>query len=286
VESKDRAAGTPPYQMPSECPICGTKVVRRLREETKAELGEEATTRCPNRACPAQVQGRILYFASRGAMAIDHLGESLVDQLATKEIVRDCADLYRLTADQVAALERMGKKSATNLIAQIERGKSNDLSRLIFALGIRFVGERAAKLLAERFHSIETLMDATAEELVEVPEIGPKVAESATFYFSVPANRERLERMKQRGVAPRFTSTVTGQLLAGKTIVVTGTLTRFSREEIHKLIEREGGKASGSVSSKTSYLVAGDAAGSKLEKAKSLGVPVLTEEEFLAMLGE
>jgi DNA ligase (NAD+) len=157
---------------------------------------------------------------------------------------------------------------------------------VIFAIGIRMVGERAAKLLADRFGSIEALMNATTEELVEVAEIGPKVAEAITFYFSVPANRERMEKMQRLGVAPRHVSAVTGDRLAGKTLVVTGTLARFSRDEIHKLIEREGGKPSGSVSAKTSYLVAGEAAGSKLDKAKSLNVPVLTEDEFLALIGD
>jgi len=149
---------------------------------------------------------------------------------------------------------------------------------------VRMVGERAAKLLADRFTSIDALMNATTEELIEVPEIGPKVAEAITFYFSVPANRERMEKMKRLGVNPTHTATATGDRLAGKTVVVTGSLNRLSRDEIHKLIEREGGKASGSVSSKTSYLVAGEAAGSKLEKARSLGVEVLSEDEFLEMI--
>ncbi len=196
------------------------------------------------------------------------------------------ASIYELTWEQVAALERKGEKSAKKLIEQIEKSKTNELSRLIFGLGIRFVGERAAKILAAHAQSIDALMDAKSEELVEINEIGPKVAESITFYFSVPANRERIEKMKRLGVAPKHVVIATGDRLAGKTVVVTGTLAKFSREEIHKLIEREGGKPGSSVSSKTSYLVAGDAAGSKLEKAKELGVPVLTEDEFLALVGE
>jgi len=178
----------------------------------------------------------------------------------------------------------MGPKSAKKLVENIERSKTNELSRLVFALGIRFVGERAAKVLAERFQSLDALMSATREELIETPEIGPKLADSIRFYFDVPANRERIEKMQRSGVAPVHIATATGTRLAGKTVVVTGTLTRFSRDEIHKLIEREGGKASGSVSSKTSYVVAGEEAGSKLDKAKSLGVPVMTEDEFLAMI--
>jgi len=175
--------------------------------------------------------------------------------------------------------------SAQKLIDAIERSKTQDLSRFIFAIGIRMVGERAAKLLADRFRSFVVLMNATTEELIEVAEIGPKVAEAITVYFAVPANRERIEKMQRLGVQPSHVAAATGTRLAGKSVVVTGTLTRFSRDEIHRLIEQEGGKASGSVSARTAYLVAGEAAGSKLEKAKSLGVPVLTEEEFLAMLG-
>src|SRR5581483_7191367 len=198
----------------------------------------------------------------------------------------DYASIYELTEEQVAALERQGQKSAKKLIEKINKSKTNELSRLIFALGIRFVGERAAKVLADRFQTLDALMNAPAEELLQVNEIGPKLAESITFYFSVPANRERIEKMKRLGVAPSHTVTATGNRLAGKTIVVTGTLQRFSRDEIHRIIEREGGKASGSVSSKTSYVVAGESAGSKLDKAKSLGVPVLTEDEFLSMVEE
>jgi DNA ligase (NAD+) len=192
--------------------------------------------------------------------------------------------LYELTVEQVAELERKGEKSATALIDNIDKSKTAELSRFIFALGVRMVGERAAKLLAERFHSINALMDAKTEELIEVQEVGPKLAEAITFYFSVPANRERVEKMLRLGVRPTFTQTATGNRLAGMTVVVTGTLNRYSRDEIHKLIEREGGKPGSAVSSKTAYLVAGDAAGSKLEKARSLGVPVMSEEEFLAML--
>ncbi|MGZ8797963.1 MAG: NAD-dependent DNA ligase LigA [Thermoanaerobaculia bacterium] len=260
---------------PKRCPACSQPLHR---------FEDEVAIRCINQGCPAIVLQSLTHFGSRKAMDIEGLGWQTVQALLDAKLVTDYASLYELTAEQVAALDRKGEKSAEKLIEQIEKSKTNELSRFIYALGIRFVGERAAKVLANALQSIDALMDAGAEQLEEVSEIGPKLAESITFYFSVPANRERIEKMKRLGVAPTHVATATGNRLEGKTVVVTGTLTRFSREEIHKLIEREGGKASGAVSSKTSYVVAGDAAGSKLEKAKSLGVPVLSEAEFLEML--
>ena len=262
---------------PSHCPVCGEPVHR---------LEDEVAIRCINQGCPAIVLQSITHFASRKAMDIEGLGWQTVDALLSARLVTDTASIYELTVEQVAELERKGEKSAKKLIENIDRSKTNELSRLIFGLGIRMVGERAAKILAERFRTIDALMHATLEELIEVREIGPKVAESITFYFSVPANRERIEKMQRLGVQPTHVATATGDRLAGKSVVVTGTLSRFSRDEIHKIIEREGGKAAGSVSSKTSYLVAGEAAGSKLEKARSLGVEVLSEDEFLALVGQ
>jgi len=270
-----RPRGAKKVEPPETCPVCGEPLHR---------FEDEVAIRCINQGCPAIVLQSITHFASRKAMDIEGLGWQTVDALLKSGLVTDYASLYELTAEQVAELERKGEKSSAKLIENIERSKQNDLARLIFGLGVRMVGERAAKILADRFHSIDALMNATVEELVEVHEIGPKVAESITFYFAVPANRERIEKMKRLGLEPKHVATVTGDKLTGKSVVVTGTLTRFSRDEIHKLIEREGGKPAGSVSSKTSYVVAGEAAGSKLEKAKSLGVPVLSEEEFLAML--
>jgi DNA ligase (NAD+) len=275
VDQRPRRAR--PFATPVICPSC---------EEALHKFEEEVAVRCVNQGCPAIVLQSITHFASRKAMDIEGLGDQTVTALLAAGLVTDYASVFELTAEQVAALERKGEKSAKKLIDNIEASKHNELSRFIFALGIRFVGERAAKLLAAHFSSIEALMDATPEELVSIDEIGPKLAESITFYFSVPANRERVEKMTRLGVAPVHVRTKTGDRLAGKTVVVTGTLTRFTRDEIHKLIEREGGKASGSVSAKTSYLVAGEAAGSKLDKATSLGVPVLTEDEFLELVGE
>jgi DNA ligase (NAD+) len=270
-----RPPGAEEIVPPTACPECG---------EPLHKFEGEVAVRCINQGCPAIARESLFHFASRKAMDIEGLGYERIKLMLAQGLVTDYASLYELRVDDVAQLERMGEKSAQKLIDSIEASKGRPLPNFVFALGIRFVGERAAKLLADRFPSIDALMDATAEALVEVPEIGPKVAESVTFYFSVPANRERIEKMQRLGVNPTHTRTATGDKLAGKSVVVTGTLTRFTRDEIHHLIEREGGKPAASVSSKTAYVVAGEAAGSKLEKAKSLGVPVLTEEEFLELI--
>jgi DNA ligase (NAD+) len=275
VLKEKRPRGAKAIVPPAECPVCGQPLHR---------FEEEVAIRCINQGCPAIVLQSITHFGSRKAMDIEGLGAKTVEGMLAAGLLTDYASVYELRAADVAALERKGELSAQKLIRNIEESKTRELSRLIFALGIRFVGERVAKVLAERFQSIEALMDATAEELIATPEIGPKLAESIVFYFSVPANRERVGKMLRLGVAPRHTPSATGSRLAGKSIVVTGTLQRFSRDEIHKLIEREGGKPSGSVSSKTAYLVAGEAAGSKLEKARALGVPILSEDEFLALV--
>jgi DNA ligase (NAD+) len=275
VEVLEHAAGSEPFAPPTHCPTCGEPLHR---------FEEEVAIRCINQGCPAIVLQSLTHFGSRKAMDIEGLGWQTVQALLDAHLVDDYASIYELTEEQVAGLERKGEKSAKKLIENIAQSKTNELSRLVYALGIRFVGERVAKVLAERFQSLDALMNATREELIDTPEIGPKLADSIVFYFSVPANRDRIEKMKRLGVAPTHVPTATGSRLAGKTVVVTGTLNRFSRDEIHKLIEREGGKASGSVSSKTSYVVAGEAAGSKLEKARSLGVEVLTEDEFLALI--
>jgi DNA ligase (NAD+) len=272
-----RPRGARAVEPPTNCPECG---------EPLHKFEGEVAVRCINQGCPAIARESLFHFASRKAMDIEGLGYERIKLMLAQGLVTDYASLYELRVDVVAQLERMGEKSAQKLIDSIEGSKARPLPNFIFALGIRFVGERAAKLLADRFTSIDALMNATVEELVEVAEIGPKVAESVTFYFSVPANRERIEKMQRLGVDPKHTPAATGTKLTGKSVVVTGTLTRFTRDEIHKLIEREGGKPASSVSSKTAYVVAGDAAGSKLEKAKSLGVPVLTEEEFLALITE
>lgn len=276
IEDK-RPDGTDAVVPPANCPEC---------DQPLTHTEGEVAIRCMNQGCPAIMRGSIIHFASRKAMDIEGIGDKSVDLFIQKGLLTDYASLYELRQEEVAALDGWGATSAEKLVKAIAKSKANELSRLIFALGIRMVGERTAKQLAEHFGSIEGLMDATIEQLVGISEIGPIVADSIVSYFSVPANRERVEKLLRLGVQPTHVKTATGDRLAGKTVVVTGTLLRFSRDEIHKMIEREGGKASGSVSSKTSYLVAGEAAGSKLDKARSLGVPVLSEDEFLAMLAE
>jgi DNA ligase (NAD+) len=276
VLKEQRPPDTTEVLPPDACPVCAQPLHK---------FEGEVAIRCINQGCPAIVLQSITHFASRKAMDIEGLGWQTVQALLDAGLVTDTASLYELTVEQVAELERKGEKSARKLIENIERSKSNELSRLIFGLGISMIGERAAKILAEHYRTIDALMDAKTEDLVGIHEIGPKVAESITVYFSVPANRERIGKMQRLGLRPTHVATATGDRLAGKSIVVTGTLSRYSRDEIHKLIEREGGKASASVSSRTSILVAGESAGSKLEKARSLKVEVLSEDEFLALLG-
>jgi DNA ligase (NAD+) len=276
VLKNKRPRGAREVKPPEKCPVCGEPLHR---------FEGEVAVRCINQGCPAIVRQSITHFGSRKAMDIEGLGDQTVVAMLEAGLISDYASIYELTADQIASLERKGERSGEKLVENIDRSKTNEFSRLIFALGIRFVGERAAKVLAGRFRSLDALTNATTEELLETPEIGPKLTESITFYFSGPANRARIEKMKKLGLKPKYVPLATGNRLAGKTVVVTGTLQRFSRDEIHKIIEREGGKAGGSVSSKTSYVVAGEAAGSKLEKAEALGVPVLTEEEFVELMG-
>ena len=271
----ERPAESVPVVVPVICPVCGQAVHR---------FENEVAVRCGNAGCPAILREALIHYAARKAMDIEGLGEKVVEALIGARLVEDYTSLYELREEQLAELERWGKRSARNLLDQIERSRSNELSRLLFALGIRFVGERSARLLAQRFQTIERIRDATREELLAVPEIGPKVADSILFFFSLSVNRARISKLLALGIAPRAGSAPTGDRLAGKTVVVTGSLDRFTRDDIHRMIEQQGGKPSSSVSSKTSYLVAGRDAGSKLDKARSAGVAVLTEEEFLVML--
>ena len=265
------------FSMPKQCPICG-------REVHRAE--GEVAYRCVNAACPARLKESLLYFAGRRAMNIDGLGEALVDQLVDKGLVHDVADLYGLSHEQLANLERMGDKSANNLREEIENSKKASLPRLIFALGIRFVGERTGQLLADHFASLDKLAKASEAELLEVEEVGPRVAESILEFFREPRNLEVLEKLRQAGLQFDQAKVYKPQgNLAGKQFVLTGTLPRYSRDEAKKMIEETGGRVTGTVSKKTDYVVVGADPGSKLAKARSLGVKTIEEDELLKLLG-
>ncbi len=265
------------FEMPEVCPVCGSPVF--------SEDGE-AAVRCVNSECPAQRIRNIIHFASRDAMDVDGLGPAVVEQLVAGELIRDAADLYSLKSEQIEKIDRMGKKSAANLITAIEKTKENDLSKLLFALGIRHVGQKAGKTLAEHFGSLDAVMNATEDELRTIDDIGQVMASSIKRWFSLPDSHEFIEKLRAAGVNTEFKGEKKGSAFAGQTFVLTGTLTKFTRSEAEERIEKLGGKASSSVSKKTTYVVAGESAGSKLKKANELGIPVLTEEEFLQMLDE
>jgi DNA ligase (NAD+) len=280
VEKHLRTTELPPFEFPTHCPECGTAVV-------KDEGG--VYIRCPNPACPAQVKERIRYFASRNAMDIEGLGDKLVEQLVTAGLVRNYGDLYRLTEEQLTDLERMGKKSAKNLIDGVAASKGRGLARLLNALAVRHVGARVSSLLAGQFGAIEALRAASEEELGEVEEIGPIIAKSVYEFLHSQAGQETIDDLAALGIdmtAPLAArqESATGPL-SGKTLVVTGTLPTYGRDEIEALIAELGGRAASSVSKKTDYVVAGEKAGSKLDKAQKLGVQILTEAEFNALIG-
>ena len=275
VVSKKRPTDAVPYEFPTHCPVCGAPVAR---DEDGAHI------RCTGAECPAQLLRNLTHFASRDAMDIEGLGPAVVESLVNAGLVKTAADLYALEAQSVSTLERMGKKSAENLIAAIERSKENDLSRLLFAFGIRQVGQKAAKVLSARFGTLDALCAATEEELTAVDDVGEITAHNIVEWLSNPQNLHLIRSLREAGVNMTGTAAPTGDKFAGLTFVLTGTLERFTRDEAGEMIEKLGGKVSGSVSKKTSYVVAGEAAGSKLKKANELGIPVLTEEEFLDMM--
>src|ERR1700691_3918515 len=263
------------FEMPEKCPVCGMKVVR-----TEGEVDY----RCVNANCPAKLRETILHFASRGVMNIDGMGDALVNQLTERGLVKNVADIYKLTKADLLSLERMGEKSAQNILDEIEGSKKLPLERVIYGLGIRMVGERTAQFLAEHFGSMEALESAGVEELQNVDEGGPRIAESIFEFFSNPANRKLVERLGEAGLVFKGKKKERGTKLAGKTFVLTGTLPRLTRDEAKKMIEDAGGKVTGSVSKKTDYVVAGADAGSKLDKAKELGVAVIGEGEMQDLL--
>ena len=276
VETDKRPQGAKPYRLPDTCPVCGAKVVRDP---------DGAAMRCTGAECPAQLLRRLQHFTSRDAMDIDGVGPAVLQSLIDAKLVQNPADLYTLTVQDIAQLDRMGLKSAQNAVYAIEQSKHNDLSKLLCALGIRQIGAKAAKVLAQKFGSMEALENATVEELTAVDDIGEITANFLRDWFTSEQSQDLLHRLREAGVNMKSSEKPTDDRFAGMTFVLTGTLEKFSRDEAQSLIEARGGKASGSVSKKTTYVVAGEAAGSKLQKANELGVPVLSEEAFLAMLG-
>ncbi|MGN1014385.1 MAG: NAD-dependent DNA ligase LigA [Butyricicoccus sp.] len=268
-----RPADSVAYTMPSVCPVCGAPVTE-----------DEAATRCTGAECPAQLLRNLMHFVSRDAMDIDGCGQAVLQSLIDADLVHSAADLYTLRASDVEVLERMGRKSADNLITAIERSKSNDLSRLLFAFGIRHVGQKAAKVLSSTFGSLDAVLQATEQEMTDIYDIGATTAQSVVQWREQEQSKHLIARLRELGVNFTGEKTVTGDLFAGKTIVLTGKLTVFTRKQATELIESMGGRASGSVSKKTDFVVAGENAGSKLKKANELGIPVYTETEFQALL--
>lgn len=280
VDLSQRPADTQPFDMPSTCPVCGSTLVRS---------DTEVAVRCENTVCPAQVQARIEHFASRDAMDIDGFGPAVTEQLLAEGLIHDIGDLYTLTREQLSALERMGEKSADNLLRSLDASKNQTLDRVLFGLGIQHVGERAARQIATHFRSVEAVMNANPETLVAIPEIGPAIAESVARFFHNPIHRAIVEKLRHAGLsmtlpepAPRPPDT--GMPLSGKIFVLTGTLQRYSRDEATARIEALGGRVTSGVSKKTDFVVAGEDSGSKLRKAGELGVSVLDEEAFEKLL--
>ncbi len=263
------------YKMPTHCPACGEEL---FREEGEAAL------RCLSSNCPAQRLRSIIHFASRGAMDIEGLGEAVVEQLVNSELIKTTADIFYLEFMDLVGLERFAEKSAQNLIDAIEKAKNNPLDKLLCGLGIRLIGARGAKAIASHFGDIDSIMSASVEEVSQIPDVGEKMAESLVHYFGEPETKELIQRMKDAGVNMVAEKTVSGGIFEGKTFVLTGTLPTLKRAEAQKMIEDNGGKVSGSVSKKTDFVLAGSEAGSKLEKAESLGIKVISEDEFLKML--
>jgi DNA ligase (NAD+) len=276
VRVKEEGAARRPFRMPSECPVCGGRVVR--------QEGEVAS-RCINTNCPARLKESILHFAARGVMDIDGMGEALVDQLVDRGLVKSLADIYDLQFDQLAGLERMGKKSTEKLLANIDRSRTKPLPRVLTGLGIPFVGERTAQILADTFGSLDRIATAGEQELEQAEEVGPKVARSIYQFFREPRNRELVDRLRRAGL--QFEQEIKkkeGGPLQGMTFVLTGTLPHLTRDDAKAKIEGAGGKVAGSVSKKTNYVVAGEEAGSKLDKARELGITVIDETQLLKML--
>jgi DNA ligase (NAD+) len=273
VVAEARTGREKKFEMPDKCPACGSKVVR---EE------EQKITRCINIKCPAQLEGRLIHFGGREAMNIEGMGPAIAEQLIRNNMVKDYGDLYSLTIFDVANLDRMGQKSADNLLVEIEKSKTRELENILFALGIRNVGQQTAEVLAERYDSIDALSGATQEELTKVHEIGPVVAEDIAEFFGRKENKEVLEKLKKAGVnMKRMKKKVSKNILNGKVFVFTGEMSKYSRGEAGNLVKSLGGRVSVSVGRETDFVVAGDNPGSKYDKAVKLNVRILDEKEFL-----
>ena len=277
VLPEKRPEGAMPYHLPTSCPVCGAPVYR--------EPGESAT-RCTGAECPAQLLRNLCHFTSREAMDIDGVGPAVLEQMVNAGLVHNAADLYSLTVQDIAQLDRMGDKSARNAVHAIEESRSRDLSKLLCALGIRQIGAKAAQVLARHFGSFDALAAATEEELTAIDDVGGITAKCLRQWLESPQSQDLISRLKAAGVNMECHDMPTADTLTGKTFVLTGTLSSLGRKEAEEAIARLGGKANGSVSKKTSYVVAGEEAGSKLRKAQELGIPVLSEAEFLAMIGQ
>ncbi|MEA4911625.1 MAG: NAD-dependent DNA ligase LigA [Oscillospiraceae bacterium] len=275
IRAHDHKPGSIPFRLPDVCPSCKETVVR---------LDGEVALRCINPECPEQRRRNLIHFVSKGAMNIDGLGPARIDQLLEKGLVKGIPDLFTLTKEQLLTLDKIKDRSAENVLTAVETCKAANLDSVIYSFGIRNVGEKAATILCERFSSIDALMDAPQEAMAQVMGIGPVIAQSVRAFFDKEGARDLVERLRAVGVNMVYRSGRLSDKLTGKTLVVTGTLETLSRDEANALIEANGGKAAGSVSAKTSYVIAGESAGSKLTKAQALGVPVLTEQEFLALL--
>lgn len=265
------------FAMPNFCPVCGGNTLRE-RNDTSGRL--EAATRCMNAGCPAQIKENIKHFASKGAFDIEGLGDKLVAQLAEKGLINSAADLFYLEKNNIVSMERMGEKSAENLLTAIKKSNRISFDRFIYSLGIRYIGESIAAIIAAKYSSLEELYSTTKEELIAIDGVGDVIAESAYHYFQQAPNRAQILRMIQGGVNIQYTAPIQEGHLVGKTFVLTGTLQEMLRSEAKKKIHTLGGRVTGSVSSKTDYLVAGDAPGSKLDKARSLGVTILYESDL------
>jgi DNA ligase (NAD+) len=276
VITSKRTGGEKPFKMPQTCPVCGTPLVR---------LEGEAVTRCVNQNCSAQLKRSISHFAGKGAMDIDGLGEKIVEQLVENGLIQDVADLYRLKVDDLAPLERFAEKSAQNIVGAIQGSKTPSLRRLIYALGIRFVGEATANVLAQHFKTLEAIQETTRDELLQVEGIGPQITDSIIKFFQNDKNQALLEKLKAARMYPLTSEGPQAAELAGKTFVFTGGLKKFSREEAKALVTAQGGKVASSVSAKTDFVVVGEEPGSKYGKAKALGLTVLDEAGFENLVG-